>query len=181
MKNEKSVTGRPLLYIYHMRECDPMKCTALKLGRLGLAKVVYNINTLPRDSLLLYPFAEKILSPSDRLIVIKKGISAIDCSWNRIEELPYTKRFIIRHLPFLLAANPINYSIPYKLSTLEAIAATLYITGFSEMATTLLSKIKWGLTFLILNNEPLCLYSYAKDGNEIKKIEHEYKSAYTDQ
>jgi pre-rRNA-processing protein TSR3 len=170
-----------MIFIYHMRECDPKKCTALKLGRLGLAKVVYNINVLPRDSLLLYPFAEKILSPQDRFIVMERGISAIDCSWNRIEELPYTGRFVTRHLPFLLAANPINYSIPYKLSTLEAIAATLYITGFIGEATTLLSKTKWGLTFLTLNNEPLSLYSYTKDGIEIKKIENEYKSVYENQ
>jgi pre-rRNA-processing protein TSR3 len=164
-----------------MRECDPKKCTALKLGRLGLAKVVYNIRMLPQGSLLLYPFTEKILSPQDRLILIKKGISAIDCSWNRIEEVPYTKCFTMRHLPFLLAANPINYSIPYKLSTLEAIAASLYITGFGEVAMVLLSKIKWGHTFLTLNHEQLSLYSHAKDGNEIKKIENEYKNVYTNQ
>jgi pre-rRNA-processing protein TSR3 len=161
-----------------MQECDPKKCTAIKLGRLGLARVIYTINGLPRGSVLLYPFAEKVLSPRDRFIVMERGISAIDCSWNRIEELPNTERFITRHLPFLLAANPTNYSIPYKLSTLEAIAATLYIIGFKEEAALLLSKTKWGHTFLTLNNEPLLRYSEAKEAAEITVIENDYKSVY---
>ena len=176
MKTSKP--AKPSIYIYHMQECDPKKCTALKLGRLGLARVVYNINALPRGSLLLYPFAEEILSPADRSVVEGRGVSAVDCSWNRIEKLPSTGRFVARHLPFLLAANPIHYSIPYKLSTLEAVAATLHITGFEEEAGSLLSKMKWGPTFLTLNKEPLSLYSTAKDGDAIKKIEEDYKKGY---
>jgi pre-rRNA-processing protein TSR3 len=168
----------PLIHIFHMRECDPKKCTALKLERLGLAKVYYSINRLPTNSILLYPFAKEVLSPLDRQIALSRGISAIDCSWNKIEELPQLRRFNARQLPFMLAANPVNYSIPLKLSTLEALSGALYITGFIGEARFLLSKVKWGETFLTLNREPLDLYSSARDLEEVKRLSDEYRKVY---
>jgi pre-rRNA-processing protein TSR3 len=161
-----------------MRECDPKKCTAMKLSRLGLARLIFSPNRLPHGSLLLYPFAEKLLSPEDRQVVESRGISATDCSWNRITKFPSPERFQARRLPFLLAANPVNYAIPNKLSTLEAVAATLYIVGFKEVAQLFLSKMKWGGTFLTLNAEPLTLYSSACSLEEVMKITDDYNRQY---
>ena len=167
------------LHIFHKRECDPKKCTALKLSRLGLTNIVYRIGGLPTNSLLLYPYCNSTLAPNDHEIIAFNGLSAIDCSWNRIEVGTYAKRFNTRQLPFLLAANPTNYAIPYKLSTLEALAAALFITDFKDTAVKLLETMKWGPTFLTLNEEPLSLYASAKNSEEVKKIEADYRKIYS--
>jgi len=79
-----------------------------------------------------------------------------------------------RCLPVLVAGNPVNFGIPTKLSTVEALAAALYISAFKEEATELLSMFKWGNTFLELNRERLERYATAKDSTEIVEMQNEF-------
>jgi pre-rRNA-processing protein TSR3 len=77
-------------------------------------------------------------------------------------------------LPSLLAANPTNYSKVGKLSTAEALAASLLILGFREVADALMNKFKWGHTFFELNNYLLEDYARAENPMQIAEVEKEY-------
>ena len=67
-----------------------------------------------------------------------------------------------------------NYSKLNKLSTVEALAAAVYILGESDLTHTLLQKFKWGHTFFELNKNLLQDYTKAKSESEIFEICHEY-------
>ncbi|MGB7543972.1 MAG: DUF367 domain-containing protein, partial [Methanothrix sp.] len=55
------------------------------------------------------PFSEKALSPQDKGA---RGLAALDCSWAHAEEAFSRTSFVSRALPFLVAANPVNYGKP---------------------------------------------------------------------
>jgi pre-rRNA-processing protein TSR3 len=158
------------LLIYHANQCDPKKCSGKKLARFGFAKLTSRINDL-RPYIVLSPFSEKALSPEDKNI---RGLAALDCSWAHAEEVFSRINLKDRALPFLVAANPVNFGKPFKLSTVEALAAALVILGKPKDAETILSKFSWGHVFLELNREPLSEYSSAKDSTEIIKIQEGY-------
>ncbi len=162
--------------VYHAEQCDPKKCTTMKLQKQGKIKVVTKLNMLPRGAIVLDPFSVKSASPEDREIVEKNGIVGLDCSWNRIQKtnMMFKGKKYHRSLPFLIAANPTNYGKPCKLSTAEAIAATFYIVGLKDIAVEIMSQFKWGPHFLILNKELLEAYSYAKTSAEVVKIQNEF-------
>jgi pre-rRNA-processing protein TSR3 len=160
------------LLIYHANQCHPKKCSAKRLGRFGLAALTNRIEQL-RTFLVLSPFSQKALSPEDRGA---RGLAALDCSWARAEEVFMRSHFNERALPFLVAANPVNYGKPFKLSTVEALAAGLIILGEREQAELILSKFNWGHVFLKLNQEPLEEYAAARNSTEVVRIQEAYLS-----
>jgi len=164
------------LYVYHTNEDDPKKCSAKKLNRFGFVKLEENIRKLPKNLILLNPLADKSLSKEDIVIAKSNGILALDCSWKNVDNsFDYlSKRNHSRALPFLVAANPVNYGKPFKLSTLEAFAASLYILGEVDHAKEILELYKWGPQFLILNKEPLEEYRKANNSAEIVEIMNQY-------
>lgn len=160
------------LLIYHAEQCDPKKCTGRKLARFKLARLTKRMNEL-RHCLVLSPFAEKALSPADKG---ERCLAALDCSWAQAEDVFARQNLKSRALPFLVAANPVNFGKPFQLSTVEALAAALVIMGDLQRAREILAKFSWGHVFLELNREPLQEYAAAVDSSEVVKIQMEYLS-----
>ncbi len=163
------------IVIYHAGQCDPKKCSALKLKRHGLIRLVHQIRFLPRRALVLNPLSEIAFSPADKERIENFGLAALDFSWKHAEgTLLKNVRGTSRCLPYLIAGNPVNFGKPTKLSTVEALAAALYIVGFKDDAERLLSIFKWGHTFLEINHDRLEGYANTKDSKDIVKLQERF-------
>ena len=165
---------------------DGMKVTNLKEKSKSILLTLKengqsNINTKSKL------FKTKVCIGADGVNSTVRSLVGLDCSWveaKRIfgadeprDEEPKKKgrwHFVDRILPYLLAANPVNYGKPCKLSTAEAMASALYIVGFKEDARKLLDGFKWGENFFTLNFELLEAYSDAKSSLEVVKIQNDY-------
>jgi len=166
---------RVRIVVYNARQCDPKKCTALKLEHHGLVRGVSQVRFLPKRAVVLNPFSQIAFSRADRSRIENSGLAALDCSWDKAERfLSAHVRGTSRCLPLLIAGNPVNFGKPTKLSTLEALAAALFISGFHEQASELLAMYKWGRTFLELNRELLETYSSAKDSTEVVELQKQF-------
>lgn len=155
--------------VFMLRQDDPTKCTAAKLIKFGLAR---QIRKTIRPAMVLDPFATKIVLKTDGRVV--NSITAIDCSWE-LAKKTFTQNFsgFSRRLPPLLAGNPVNYAKIGKLTTAEAIAATLFIMGFDDQAHAILNKFKWGHTFFDLNQDLLKDYSNADTQEKAVEISND--------
>jgi pre-rRNA-processing protein TSR3 len=169
------VEKRVRIAVYNARQCDPKKCTALKLEHHGLVRGVTQVRFLPKRAVVLNPFSETAFSPADRDRIENFGLAALDCSWEKAERFLSTHvRGTSRCLPVLIAGNPVNFGKPTKLSTLEALVAALFIAGFREQASELLAMYKWGHTFLELNREILETYAGAKDSADVVELQKQF-------
>ncbi len=164
----------PKLMVYEFRQDDPRKCTSARLRKFRLVQSLTSMGRIRSAAIVLNPTSSKTLSHEDRESIQSDGLVALDCSWNLSEgvfdrNIPGNNR----RLPILLAGNPTNYGIAGRLSTAEALAAALILTGFREPAGAILSLFKWGETFLSLNQDPLEKYAAAKS-SELSQLEEEF-------
>ncbi|KAI8842063.1 hypothetical protein BC829DRAFT_483505 [Chytridium lagenaria] len=131
------------LAMWDFDHCDPKRCSGKKLVRI---KVVRQLRVGQRfKGVVMTPKGKQSVSPADRAIMLEEGCCVVDCSWARIDEVPFEK---IRSpnerlLPYLVAANPVNYGRPFKLNCVEALAGALFIAGLDEDGHKLMSRFSW--------------------------------------
>ncbi len=159
---------------------DPKKNTAVLSSKRGDITLHKRVNTLPKKGIILEPLCGKIFGPEDHnlLTQLNGSLVGLDCSWKQIEssveQVMRRTRLKPRMLPLFLAANPVNWGKPGKLTTIEALAAATYLTGNREQASKLLSGFRWGERFIELNYEPLEEYSSAKSSADLVELQFEF-------
>ena len=160
------------LHVRYEGDDDPDKCTARKLSRFDLTTLHRSDRDTPYG-VVLNPHADQALSPVDSDSA-DSALVALDCSWESAGEKRFSLPGDHRALPYLVAANPVNFGRPMKLTTVEAFAAALVILGDHDHAARILSKFTWGATFLELNEEPLRRYADCADSTDVIAVQQEY-------
>jgi pre-rRNA-processing protein TSR3 len=158
------------LHVRYAGDDDPEKCTARRLERFDLVALHRSDRETPYG-VVMNPHAERALSPADADL---DRLVALDCSWESAGEARFSLSGRHRALPFLVAANPVNYGTPFQLNTVEAFAGALVILGERPQAEQILSKFRWGETFLELNAEPLRRYAACSDSSDVIEVQDDY-------
>lgn len=133
------------IYMWEFGQNDPKRDSGSKLCRLGISSVIRIGQSF--SGIVLSSETDTLISNDDLNIINQYGIAGINCSWNRLEEIPFNKlgrKQNQRSLPILFAANSVNYGKPYKLNTAEAIAASLWICGLKDNAYLVMASFSYG-------------------------------------
>lgn len=160
--------------MWDFNHCDPKRCSGKKLERLGFIRPMRIGQKF--NGVVVSPNGKVPVCPDDKEIVASMGVAVVECSWARIDEIPFGKigGKHLRLLPFLYAANQTNFGKPWRLNCVEAIAACFAITGHFDWAAEIMGKFSWGHAFLELNSTLLEAYSECTDVESIKKVEAEF-------
>ncbi|KAM5577378.1 hypothetical protein ABKV19_007960 [Rosa sericea] len=166
-EEEEPIRPKIQLAMWDFGQCDAKRCTGRKLSRFGFLKELRVNHGF--GGIVLSPVGTDCVSREDYSLIQRKGLAVVDCSWARLGDVPFVKLRCTapRLLPWLVAANPVNYGRPCELSCVEALSAALFICGEEETANLLLGKFKWGHAFLSLNRELLKAYSNCENSAEI--------------
>lgn len=159
---------------------DPKKNTAVLAAKRGDIRLHKSFRTLPKRGIILEPLCGKVFGPEDHDVLLERhgALVGLDCSWAHIEQsvaaVMKQTRLEPRMLPLLLAANPVNWGKPGKLTTAEALATILYLIGRKEQAEEVLGAFRWGRRFFELNQEPLDAYAQATTSAELVDLQFEF-------
>lgn len=124
------------------------------------------------------------------------GAAVVECSWVRVKEVPWSRiggkcerlrtlgqglqeeyfrlTYPLCVVPYLIAANTVNYGKPWRLNCVEALAACFYICGHPEWSKEVLKNFRYGEAFLEINSELLDRYAACRTEEDVKRTEEEW-------
>ncbi|EEH21346.2 hypothetical protein PABG_07865 [Paracoccidioides brasiliensis Pb03] len=169
---------------WDLGHCDPKRCSGKKLMYHGVMRELQIGQKFA--GVVISPNAKCTLSPADNELMEQYGAAVVECSWGRTQEVPWSKigGKCERLLPYLVAANSVNYGRPWRLNCAEALAAAYAICGHDDWAAEVLKKFSYGKAFLEINSQLFKRYAACKTEEDVKnaqelwleKIEREYSA-----
>ncbi|KAF5136747.1 Ribosome biogenesis protein TSR3 [Metarhizium anisopliae] len=159
---------------WDLGHCDPKRCSGKKLMKLGMMRDLHMGQR--HHGVIITPNGRQVVSPADRELMDQYGAAVVECSWARTQEVQWSKvgGKCERLLPYLVAANTVNYGKPWRLNCVEALAAAFYICGHADWAEQILAPFSYGESFLHINASILKRYAACQDAAEVKKTEAEW-------
>lgn len=159
---------------WDLGHCDPKRCSGKKLMKLGLMRELHMGQR--HNGVIITPNGKHTISPADRELMDTYGAAVVECSWARTKEVAWNKvgGKCERLLPYLVAANTVNYGKPWRLNCVEALAAAFYICGHPDWAEEVLKPFSYGESFLQINSSLLKKYAKCADEAEMKQTEKDW-------
>ncbi|KAJ9603542.1 ribosome biogenesis protein tsr3 [Cladophialophora chaetospira] len=174
--DDEIVTERPPFKAacWDFGHCDSKRCSGKRLMHFGMMRELPVGQKFP--GVVISPNAKTTLSPADRDLLEQYGAAVVECSWVRLSEVPFSRigGKCERLLPYLVAANPVNYGRPWRLNCVEALAACFVICGHEDWAEIALQHFSYGKPFLEINSQLFKRYAACQNEEEVKKAEEKW-------
>jgi pre-rRNA-processing protein TSR3 len=159
---------------WDLGHCDPKRCSGKRLMRLGLMRELHLGQR--HAGVIITPNGKQTLSPADKPLLDQYGAAVVECSWARTKEVQWSKvgGKCERLLPYLVAANTVNYGKPWRLNCVEALAAAFAICGHLDWAAQVLAPFSYGAAFLEINASLFKKYAACEDEAGVKQAEKDW-------
>lgn len=159
---------------WDLGHCDPKRCSGKKLMRMGMMRELHLGQR--HNGVIITPNGKQTISPADNEIMDQYGAAVVECSWARTQEVQWNKvgGKCERLLPYLVAANTVNYGKPWRLNCVEALAAAFYICGHPDWASQILEPFSYGPSFIDINESLLKRYAACTDEASVKRTQEEW-------
>ena len=79
--------------MWDLGHCNKKRCTGTRLVRMKVVEELRLGATFP--GIILSPMGKSCVSQQDADLVLRKGIAVVDCSWNRLDEVPFSETLVL--------------------------------------------------------------------------------------